>query len=101
MFEQESAKVEIQTSIYADETAIYELPVKNASVVTNTDGSKQFKYTLDGLKTATKEFFYNRNDLADSRRYDNRESDFLRHFLYGAACNTRRTSLPIPLLIWL
>lgn len=66
MFEQESAKVEIQTSIYADETAIYELPVKNASVVTNADGSKQFKYTLDGLKTATKEFFYNRNDLADA-----------------------------------
>lgn len=66
MFEQESAKVEIQTSIYADETAIYELPVKNASVVTNTDGSKQFKYTLDGLKTATKEFFYNRNDLTDA-----------------------------------
>lgn len=66
MFEQESAKVEIQTSIYADETAIYGLPVKNASVVTNTDGSKQFKYTLDGLKTATKEFFYNRNDLADA-----------------------------------
>ena len=66
MFEQESANVEIQTSIYADETAIYELPVKNASVVTNTDGSKQFKYTLDGLKTATKEFFYNRNDLADA-----------------------------------
>ena len=66
MFEQESAKVEIQTSIYADETAIYELPVKNASVVTNTDGSKQFKYTLDGLKTATKEFFYNRNDPADA-----------------------------------
>ena len=66
MFEQESAKVEIQTSIYADETAIYELPVKNASVVTNTDGSKQFKYTLDGLKTATKEFFYNRNDLEDA-----------------------------------
>ena len=66
MFEQESAKVEIQTSIYADETAIYELPVKNASVVTNTDGSKQFKFTLDGLKTATKEFFYNRNDLADA-----------------------------------
>ena len=66
MFEQESAKVEIQTSIYADETAIYELPVKNASVVTNTDGSKQFKYTLDGLKTATKEFFYNRNDPSDS-----------------------------------
>ena len=66
MFEQESAKVEIQTSIYADETAIYELPVKNASVVTNTDGSKQFKYTLDGLKTATKEFFYNKNDLADA-----------------------------------
>ena len=66
MFEQESAKVEIQTSIYADETAIYELPVKNASVVTNTDGSKQFKYTLDGLKTATKEFFYNGNDLADA-----------------------------------
>ena len=63
MFEQESAKVEIQTSIYADETAIYELPVKNATVVAGTTASsKKFKYTLDGLKTATKEFFYNRND---------------------------------------
>ena len=67
MFEQESAKVEIQTSIYADETAIYELPVKNATVVPGTTASsKKFKYTLDGLKTATKEFFYNRNDLADA-----------------------------------
>ena len=67
MFEQESAKVEIQTSIYADETAIYELPVKNATVVAGTTASsKKFKYTLDGLKTATKEFFYNRNDLTDA-----------------------------------
>ena len=67
MFEQESAKVEIQTSIYADETAIYELPVKSATVVPGTTASsKKFKYTLDGLKTATKEFFYNRNDLTDA-----------------------------------
>lgn len=31
LFEKKTAKVEIQTSIYADETAIYELPVKNVS----------------------------------------------------------------------
>ena len=63
MFEKESAKVEIQTSIYADEVMIYELPVKTAEVVNGTNGGKKFKYTLNGLKTATKEFFYNRNDL--------------------------------------
>ena len=62
MFEKESAKVEIQTSIYADEVMIYELPVKTAEVVNGTNGGKKFKYTLNGLKTATKEFFYNRND---------------------------------------
>ena len=62
MFEKESAKVEIQTSIYADEVMIYELPVKNAEVVNGQNGGKRFKYTLNGLKTATKEFFYNRND---------------------------------------
>lgn len=62
MFEKESAKVEIQTSIYADEVMIYELPVKTAEVVNGTDGGKKFKYTLNGLKTATKEFFYNRED---------------------------------------
>lgn len=60
MFEKESAKVEIQTSIYADEVMIYELPVKTAEVVNGTNGGKKFKYTLNGLKTATKEFFYNR-----------------------------------------
>ncbi|MFQ9062466.1 MAG: S-layer homology domain-containing protein [Oscillospiraceae bacterium] len=63
MFEKESAKVEIQTSIYADEVMIYELPVKTAEVVNGTNGGKKFKYTLNGLKTATKEFFYNREDL--------------------------------------
>lgn len=62
MFEKESAKVEIQTSIYADEVMIYELPVKTAEVVNGTNGGKKFKYTLNGLKTATKEFFYNRKD---------------------------------------
>lgn len=62
MFEKESAKVEIQTSIYADEVMIYELPVKTAEVVNGTNGGKKFKYTLIGLKTATKEFFYNRED---------------------------------------
>lgn len=62
MFEKESAKVEIQTSIYADEVMIYELPVKMAEVVNGTNGGKKFKYTLNGLKTATKEFFYNRED---------------------------------------
>lgn len=62
MFEKESAKVEIQTSIYADEVMIYELPVKTAGVVNGTNGGKKFKYTLNGLKTATKEFFYNRED---------------------------------------
>lgn len=63
MFEKESAKVEIQTSIYADEVMIYELPVKSADVVPGENGGKKFKYTLNGLKTATKEFFYNREDL--------------------------------------
>lgn len=62
MFEKESAKVEIQTSIYADEVMIYELPVKTAEVVNGTNGGKKFKYTLNGLKPATKEFFYNRKD---------------------------------------
>lgn len=62
MFEKESAKVEIQTSIYDDEVMIYELPVKTAEVVNGTNGGKKFKYTLNGLKTATKEFFYNRED---------------------------------------
>lgn len=62
MFEKESAKVEIQTSIYADEVMIYELPVKTAEVVNGTNGGKKFRYTLNGLKPATKEFFYNRED---------------------------------------
>lgn len=62
MFEKETAKVEIQTSIYADEVMIYELPVKTAEVVNGTNGGKKFKYTLNGLKMATKEFFYNRED---------------------------------------
>ena len=62
MFEKETAKVEIQTSIYDDEVMIYELPVKSAEVVSgSTANSRKFKYTLNGLKTATKEFFYNRS----------------------------------------
>ncbi len=66
MFEKETAKVEIQTSIYADETMIYELPVKSAKVLRGTTASsRKFKYTLNGLKTATKEFFYNRDDVTD------------------------------------
>ena len=66
MFEKETAKVEIQTSIYADETMIYELPVKSAKVLSGTTtSSRKFKYTLNGIKTATKEFFYNRDDVAD------------------------------------
>lgn len=51
MFEKETAKVEIQTSIYADETMIYELPVKSAKVVSgSTANSRKFKYTLNGLR---------------------------------------------------
>ena len=66
LFEKETAKVVIQTSIYADETMIYELPVKSAKVVSgSTANSRKFKYTLNGLKTATKDFFYNRDDVAD------------------------------------
>ena len=62
LFEMESAVVEFQSSIYSDETMTCYLPVKSAAVVTGPNGIKRFQYTLDGLKTATKEFFYNRND---------------------------------------
>lgn len=50
MFEKETAKVEIQTSIYADEVMIYELPVKSADVVPGENGGKKFKYTLNGSR---------------------------------------------------
>ena len=76
MFEKESAKVEIQTSIYADEVMIYELPVKTAEVVNGTNGGKKFKYTLNGLKTATKEFFYNREDPNDTGVTTDRQVTF-------------------------
>ena len=66
LFKKESAKVEIQTSIYSDEVMIYELPVKTATATGSDAAGYTFTYTLDGLKTATKEFFYNRNDLADA-----------------------------------
>lgn len=66
LFKKESAKVEIQTSIYSDEVMIYELPVKTAKANGSDAAGYTFTYTLNGLKTATKEFFYNRSDPADS-----------------------------------
>lgn len=66
LFKKESAKVEIQTSIYSDEVMIYELPVKTAKANGSDAAGYTFTYTLDGLKTSTKEFFYNRNDPSDS-----------------------------------
>ena len=66
LFKKESAKVEIQTSIYSDEVMIYELPVKTAKANGSDAAGYTFTYTLNGLKTATKEFFYNRSDLDDS-----------------------------------
>ena len=66
LFKKESAKVEIQTSIYSDEVMIYELPVKTATATGSDAAGYTFTYTLDGLKTSTKEFFYNRNDPSDS-----------------------------------
>lgn len=66
LFKKESAKVEIQTSIYSDEVMIYELPVKTAKANGSDAAGYTFTYTLNGLKTATKEFFYNRSDHDDS-----------------------------------
>ena len=66
LFKKESAKVKIQTSIYSDEVMIYELPVKTATATGSDAAGYTFTYTLDGLKTSTKEFFYNRNDPSDS-----------------------------------
>ena len=66
LFKKESAKVEIQTSIYSDEVMIYELPVKTATATGSDAAGYTFTYTLDGLKTSTKEFFYNRNNPSDS-----------------------------------
>lgn len=66
LFKKESAKVEIQTSIYSDEVMIYELPVKTATATGSDAAGYTFTYTLDGLKTSTKEFFYNRSDPDDS-----------------------------------
>lgn len=66
LFEKESATVKAQISIYSDETATYALPVKSATVKAgSTTGAKKFTYTLNGLKTATKEFFYNIADLSN------------------------------------
>lgn len=65
LFKKESAKVEIQTSIYSDEVMIYELPVKTAKANGSDAAGYTFTYTLNGLKTATKEFFYNRSDPDD------------------------------------
>ena len=61
LFEKESAKVEAQTGYYADETAIYELPVKSATVNGSETAGYTFTYSLNGIKTATKEFFYNKD----------------------------------------
>ena len=66
LFKKESAKVEIQTSIYSDEVMIYELPVKTAKANGSDAAGYTFTYTLNGLKTATKEFFYNRSGPDDS-----------------------------------
>lgn len=66
LFKKESAKVEIQTSIYSDEVMIYELPVKTAKANGSDAAGYTFTYTLNGLKTATKEFLYNRSDPDDS-----------------------------------
>lgn len=66
LFKKESAKVKIQTSIYSDEVMIYELPVKTAKANGSDAAGYTFTYTLNGLKTATKEFFYNRSDPDDS-----------------------------------
>lgn len=66
LFKKESAKVEIQTSIYSDEVMIYELPVKTAKANGSDAAGYTFTYTLNGLKTATKEFFYNRSAPDDS-----------------------------------
>ena len=68
LFEKKTAKVEIQTSIYADETAIYELPVKNVSVVSDDTGAA-VTYQINGLKTDTREFFYDRDDKAGNKTY--------------------------------
>ena len=61
LFEKESAKVEAQTGYYADETAIYELPVKSATAKGDEATGYTFTYSLNGIKTATKEFFYNKD----------------------------------------
>ena len=61
LFEKESAKVEAQTGYYADETAIYELPVKSATANGSDAAGYTFTYSLNGIKTATKEFFYNKD----------------------------------------
>ena len=66
LFEKESAKVEAQTGYYADETAIYELPVKSATVNGNETAGYTFTYSLNGIKTATKEFFYNKDNPANT-----------------------------------
>ena len=68
LFEKKTAKVEIQTSIYADETAIYELPLKNVSVVSDDTGAA-VTYQINGLKTDTREFFYDRDDKAGDKTY--------------------------------
>ena len=68
LFEKKTAKVEIQTSIYADETAIYELPVKNVSAAIDDTGAA-VTYQINGLKTATREFFYDRDDKAGDKVY--------------------------------
>ena len=54
LFKKESAKVEIQTSIYSDEVMIYELPVKTAKANGSDAAGYTFTYTLNGTQNGHK-----------------------------------------------
>ena len=61
LFEKETAKVEVQTGYYADEKTTYNLPLKDVTAVSNSASNNvTFTYKINGVKTATKEFFYDR-----------------------------------------
>ena len=61
LFEKETAKVEVQTGYYADEKTTYNLPLKDVEAVSDSKSNKvTFTYKINGVKTATKEFFYDR-----------------------------------------
>ena len=62
LFEKETAKVEVQTGYYADEKTTYNLPLKDVTAVSDRKSNKvTFTYKINGVKTATKEFFYDRD----------------------------------------